>query len=263
MGCGERWARKDLIEKLVNHLSTNLMFRPYLKKECSSTQDIAKDLAMKGAFEGTLVICERMSKGRGRHGRSWIADYGGLWFTLILRPSRNDRLQLLSLLSGLSVAEALEDTLGVEAKIKWPNDILVKGKKVAGVLIEATVSSEGPIYVLLGVGINTNNCLPEELRSYATSLTEVMGEHVNNYFLLKSLLKRIDINYGLYLSREDKQLLNAWSVRDLLKGKSVTIYLHNGFVRGVAAGINDDGSYKLRVRNEVIKVTSGEVIHVR
>jgi len=263
MECGERWISRDLIGRILNNLSTKLKFVSYLMKECTSTQDIAKDLAMKGAPEGTLVICERMSKGRGRQGRYWMADYGGLWFTLLLRPPRKDRLQLLSLLGGLSVAEALEDALYIKAEIKWPNDVLVKGKKVAGILIEAAISSEGPLHILLGIGINTNNCLPTELAGYATSLMEIMGQHINNYVLLKSLLKRIDINYGLYLSREDMRLIGAWSVRDFLRGKPVTVHLRNRLVRGIAVGINDDGSLKLMVKNKIIRVTSGEVIHIK
>ena len=172
MYCERRWLKNDLINKLLSHLTTELRFVPHKMRECTTTQGLAKNLAFKGVPEGTLVICERKSESRGRHNRSWIASSGGIWLTLVLRPSRTDKLQVLSLLSGLSIAEALERALYIKAFVKWPNDVLVKERKVAGALVDAMIGSRDSTHVLLGLGINTNNELPANLRDSAVTLAE-------------------------------------------------------------------------------------------
>jgi len=122
-------------------LGTRLGFAVHYLEECSSTQDVAESLVLRGAPEGTVVIAGRLASGRGRMGRRWYAPEGGIWMTLVLRPKSVRVLQLMSLAMGVAVAEAIRSVLDVDARVKWPNDVLVEEKKVAGILIECRVEA--------------------------------------------------------------------------------------------------------------------------
>jgi BirA family biotin operon repressor/biotin-[acetyl-CoA-carboxylase] ligase len=145
----------------------------YLER-CGSTQDAARELAERGVAEGAVVVAEVQEAGRGRLGRSWHSAAGGIYATVVLRPPPR-ALRVLSLAASVAVTRVLE-LLGLDAKVKWPNDVQVSGRKVSGVLVEAAAEPGGVAYALVGIGLNVNNELPPELVGAATTLREAAGQ---------------------------------------------------------------------------------------
>lgn len=170
--------------------------------EVESTQDVASTLAQGGAPEGSVVVASSQSAGRGRTGRSWISPTGGLYMSLILRPSSNEGVQLLPLLAALAIAEALATTLDLRASVRWPNDVLLAGKKVSGVIAERSTSKGGGPYVVLGVGVNCNSDVEElgDESRVATTLKSASGNEVDLVALRLAVLLAFQKRYSDWAS---------------------------------------------------------------
>ncbi|MEM2676119.1 MAG: biotin--[acetyl-CoA-carboxylase] ligase, partial [Candidatus Bathyarchaeia archaeon] len=182
------------VEKVQESLKTKF-FGKYIffSHEVNSTNDWAKELAELGAPEGTVAIAETQTAGRGRIGRKWHSPKGGLWFSITLKPNlKPSETVKLVFLAGLAVAETLRELCGLKAETKWPNDVLVDGRKVCGILSEMKTVGEKVDYVVVGVGINANinveKELPPELRETATSLKAMLGKEISMENLFKGLL---------------------------------------------------------------------------
>ncbi len=163
----------------------------------SSTQDLARVEAAEGALEGTVVVAEEQIAGRGRLGRSWVSPPGAnLYVTLVLRPSR-ERMRVLSMVVPLAVSQAVEDTTGLSPRIKWPNDLLVEGRKLAGVLIDTEISGQTLQYALVGVGLNVNldALAVPEISTIATSLRQHLGREISREEVLAAFLNRFEKLY--------------------------------------------------------------------
>ena len=161
----------------------------YRYSSLSSTMEKARELAEKGEEEGTVVVAETQNKGRGRWGRDWFSPQGGLYFSLILRPKKK-LIKPLPILAGLSLKKAIKKITKLESRMKLPNDILVNGKKVAGILMEKTDS-----FLILGMGINTNT-KEEELTEFSgTSLAHLTGKKIDNKKLLSMFLRDFEKSY--------------------------------------------------------------------
>lgn len=244
--------------------SKKLKYSIYYANECTSTQDLADILARGGAPEGTITLCEEMSKGRGRLGREWIAGKGGLWFTLILRPQQINALQIIPLMVGVCVAEAIYNVFNLNSTVKWPNDVLINEKKVAGILVEGKLEAYGVTYLLVGVGININNYLPESLRDHATSLKDLIGYPLPRTPLLKKTLELIDEYYTYLLANDVKYVINRWRRLNSTIGRKVRVHLiNNVIIEGIAKDVDLDGSLCIESERGLIKVLSGDVIHLR
>lgn len=207
---------------------------PHIHHESvDSTNALAKQLAEEGATHGTTVTADEQTAGRGRQGRQWIAPPGeSLLMSVIVRPMV-PRLQLAPLAAGLAVADVCEELAGVQPKVKWPNDVLIDGRKVAGILLEARPDPElERSWMVIGIGLNTSldvDALPEELRERAVSLnlppeTDVLGP----------LLERLEER----LSADPEETIAAWRTRDALHGRDVE--WQDG--SGLARGIDDEGN---------------------
>jgi BirA family biotin operon repressor/biotin-[acetyl-CoA-carboxylase] ligase len=214
--------------------------RPLVRlAEATSTNDLAKRLADAGVAEGAVVVAARQTHGRGRLGRAWASPPGGLWCSVLLRPGRGAH-GLLSLAVGVATAEAVE-AAGVPAALRWPNDVLVAGRKVAGVLLEAAGAA-----VVAGVGVNVRvslEALPAEAAAGATSL-HLHTRDVAPEAVLASLLGRLEHWYGLW-AREPAAVAAAWSARDALRGRTVRAAGAEP-VEGTADGITADGALIIR-----------------
>ncbi|RLI09206.1 biotin--[acetyl-CoA-carboxylase] ligase [Candidatus Bathyarchaeota archaeon] len=215
-----------------------------------STNDVARELASRGWPEWTVVVAEEQTSGRGRFGREWISPRGGLWFSIILRP-RLDRgdLQLLPLVAGLAVAETLSSLYGLDAELRWPNDILIGGRKVCGILVENSFSGEELLSSIVGIGINANfglEELPEGVREGATTLLYELGHPVDLGELLSACLSSFRSYYEVLLRGEKALLLSR--VRELL-GLPVEVVLSEGELTfsGLALDLADDGSLLVRL----------------
>jgi BirA family biotin operon repressor/biotin-[acetyl-CoA-carboxylase] ligase len=251
------------LDEVLSALPTRLKFHTYYLKRCSSSQDVAEALALEGAPEGTVVVCEEMWRGRGRMQRKWFAGRGGLWFTVLLRPAELKSLPVLSLVAGLSVAKALKSVFLVDAEVKWPNDVLIDEKKVCGILSEARADGDKINYLLLGIGVNVNNELPEELRRSAVALKEVLGFEVPRVSLLKEILLNIDAYYCLINSGEVGRVIREWREWSSTLGRVVRVCVMNRVIEGVAIDVNEDGALLLKTSRGVEKVMVGDVVYLR
>lgn len=218
-------------------------------KEVSSTNDYAKSIAEE-APEGTVVLAESQSAGKGRNGRRWVSPKGGLWMSVILKPGFVD--PRIVFVGPLSVIDVLAD-FGIPSGIKWPNDVWVRGQKIAGVLVE----SKGKEYVIVGIGLNVNNPIPEELRDTAVSMFELVGKEIPLDVLLKSMTFHMDAWYRIF--REDPAILmQKVRERTFILGMFVEV-IGGERVVGRAVDVLDDGSLLLDVGGSLRKVIYGDV----
>jgi BirA family biotin operon repressor/biotin-[acetyl-CoA-carboxylase] ligase len=230
----------------------------------ASTQDDCRELAERGAPEGTLVVAERQESARGRLGREYFTPPGGLWFSLLLRPERApEEVILLSLVAAIAVHAAVEEVTGLRPTIRWPNDLLLDGRKIAGILVELASEQDVLRYVILGVGINVNlrqEDFPEELRPIAASIREVIGRDAPRVALLQRLLERLEALYDRYLAEGPKPVLDAWLALPNILGQRVTVYAPRETWSGVATGLDEEGALLVRTEDgSVRRVVAGDV----
>ena len=227
-----------------------------------STNEVARKLASTGEGEGTVVKAGTQSAGRGRRSREWFSPEGGLWFSVILRPKfPAGRIPMLTLLAGVAVANAVRTFTGLEAGVCWPNDILVNGKKVCGILCEAG-GYEKNKFVILGIGINSDfhtGELPLELLKKPTTLRDELGHKVDSEQLFQAVLSELDRLYGQSSKGVFEQVLSEWAKLDVLKGKTVRVNTPSGELFGVASGLDSDGSLLLEAEGKVKRVSAGDV----
>ncbi|MCS7112006.1 MAG: biotin--[acetyl-CoA-carboxylase] ligase [Ignisphaera sp.] len=239
-------------------------YRVEYMKECSSTQDVVDLLAREGAPEGTTVVCEKLSRGRGRLGRRWEAGEGGLWFTILLRPPSIKSLQLLSLAGGVSVAKSIRELFNIDARVKWPNDVIINERKVCGILIEARAEADRMQYVMIGIGINVNNTLPQDLQSTAITIKSIVGVDVPRAPLLKSTIRGVDSFYRKLLEGVSVDIVREWSLYSSTIGRRVKAVTPDVEIEGVAVGLDEDGALMIEIEGrEVRKVIVGDIIHLR
>ncbi len=227
-----------------------------------STNDAAKELARQGAPEGTLVVAERQTAGRGRLGRVWESPpFTGLYLTLILRPPRPPaELPTLTLTAAVAAVEALQTATGVTTGIKWPNDIIFQGKKLGGILTEMETESDRMSFVVLGVGLNLNTpVFPEHLREIATSLA-VTGRTYSRLATLRALLQALDHWYDVFLRDGFGDILARWRQATVTLGKVVCCRQGEREITGLAREIAPDGALiVVRPDGTEERVLSGEI----
>jgi len=234
----------------------------YLER-CGSTQDVADSLAREGAPEGTIVVAEELTNARGRLSRKWFAPRGGLWLTVVLRPRFVEYLHALSLAVGVAISKALESLLGVETRLKWPNDVLLNGRKLGGVLIEARAEADRVDYVLVGIGINVNNDLPPEVERVATTLSKELGRRVPRVPLLRAVIRSLFDEYDRILRGRVSDVVRDWKERSATIGRRVRVRLVDGSViEGSAVDVDSVG--RLVVESQGVRhvVDAGDVEHV-
>jgi BirA family biotin operon repressor/biotin-[acetyl-CoA-carboxylase] ligase len=225
----------------------------------SSTMDIARAEAESGAEEGTVVLAEEQTAGRGRFGRVWVSPAGkNIYATIILRPTV-DRLRQLGIVMPLAVSLAIEETTGLAPRIKWPNDVLLSGRKVAGILIETEFSGADPRYALLGPGINVNLEIDpaSEIAAIATSIKQELGSDVTREAVLAALLNHLE---ALYTAPDPRAVHAAWRSRLETLGRDVTLSFRGDSFAGHAEDVDDAGNLILRFPDGSIRTfEAGEV----
>jgi BirA family biotin operon repressor/biotin-[acetyl-CoA-carboxylase] ligase len=215
--------------------------------ELDSTNTRARRLAEGGAEEGHVIIAESQIRGRGRLGRRWISPpYANLYFSIILRPQLPPALApQITLMAAVALAETLQFFVSVRPLIKWPNDILIDGKKLAGILTEVSCSREQVDFVILGVGVNVNFSLeemPAEIRETATSVCAVRGNSVGREAFLRRLIQDLDRCYGEIEATGFATLASRWESYFGTRGQRVRIELLDHVMVGLARGIDQDGA---------------------
>ena len=209
-----------------------------------STMDVARAEAEAGAPEGTLVFAEEQTAGRGRFGRAWHSPAGkNLYFTLVLRPTP-ERLRRLSIVSPLVVCLALDGATGLSAQIKWPNDVLLSGRKASGILIDVELAGDEPRYALVGIGVNVNFDIDpdSEIAAIATSVKQELRHESPREPILAALLNHFE---KLYEQSDLAPIHAAWKSRLETLGREVTVTFRGGAHEGVAEDVNADGNLVL------------------
>jgi len=252
--------------EIGDKLNTRLIGKKiYYHETIPSTMDIALQKGLEGAPEGTIVLAESQTKGRGRLGRGWVSPkYKGIYLSLILRP-RISPLQapVLTLLASVSICEAIKEATGLEAKIKWPNDILMHNKKLGGILTELSAETDQMHFMVIGIGLNVN-LDKGSLLEHATSLKEEKQENINRVGLLQEILRQIEQNYNNFLKKGSGAVIEKWRNYNVTLGHRVKVAAHKEHLEGIAIDIDTDGG--LLVRNDsglVRKIMAGDVTHCR
>lgn len=254
-------------DEISKNLNTKYIGKDiYIFNEVISTNTIAKFLSMNGVGNGAVVISEKQTKARGRSGKNWESPLGGVWLSIILNPNVNhSKIPLITLATGVAVENTLK-RIGVKnAEIKWPNDILIHGKKVCGILTEAITSFNTIESVIIGVGIDANISIenfPEELRENMTTLNDEIGEKVDENLLIKLFLEEFEKISEQFINEEYETILKEWRKNSYTIGKIVEV--HEPFSKpydGYVLGISRDGSLVVeKIDGTLEKVISGECI---
>lgn len=229
-----------------------------------STQIIAHKRAKDGVPEGTVVVAEEQVEGRGRMGKFWYSPpQTGIWMSLILRPP----IPLvdashLTLVASVGVREAIQKETGLNIQIKWPNDLLVDGKKVCGILTELRGEHDQIHYVIIGIGMNVNvneSEFPEELRDIGTSLAIEAGRMIHRASLMATILKELEQIYFTYLQEGFSVIRQKWECGAGMLGEVITARTAQGPVTGVAERINEQGALLVRTSSGIVPVYSAEI----
>lgn len=225
-----------------------------------STMDVLDSRARAGADEGLVVVADEQTSGRGRSGRIWMAPPGSsLLCSILLRPSvAPERVSSLPLIVGIAVAETIESFVRVPCALKWPNDVLLDGRKIAGILLQSRVGAAGVEFVNVGVGINVST-MPSELPDGAVSIRSA-GGCADRDAALARLIERLAAHYAAYCDAAGRPDLSSWRERAAMTGERISVARGGEIVQGMFEGIEDDGRLRLRRDDgDVLVLDSGDV----
>jgi len=239
-------------------------------KKVDSTNDSAYALAENGIAEGTVVTAEEQAHGKGRHGRKWESPpKAGVYMSCILRPAMApNEIPKITLVAAVAVTKAIRRFTGLEAMIKWPNDILINGRKVCGILTEMKAEQDSIDFIILGIGVNVNtpgSCLPKG----ATSLREELDgfskkDNLSRIGVVKIILESLEEEYSRLRIKGVKPIIEEWRSMSMLPGAKIKVLLSNRTIEGEVHDIDSDGSLMVRLDSGVFeKVSSGDVVMLR
>ena len=236
-------------------IGQNLLYFPIT----GSTNDIARQEAVKKCPEGTAVIADIQNTGRGRFKRTWVTPEGNIAVSIVLYPHRKN-LHYLTMLAALAVYRSIEKTTGLNCQLKWPNDVLINGKKVCGILLESQATAESVEYAIAGIGINVNMKLADYpgIALFATSLADETGAEVSRTLLLQNLFIEME---NLYVQMQaGESILPEWRDKLITLGKAVNVRCNDEVFQGIAESVADDGCLLLRCEDgKLQKFNAGDV----
>jgi len=234
-------------------------------EKTTSTNDVIEKLARDGVKEGVVVFAESQTKGRGRLGRNWLSpSRKGLWFSILLRPDlRPQEATQLTVAAAAALWRAIHDQTGLRPEIKWPNDLLIRGRKTAGILTELTAELDHVKYVILGIGVDVNltaSEFPAELRKTVTSLKIEMGKPVSRPELATAILRELDLDYARVCAGQFVTVADEWEEHCTTIGRQVTVHIGERRVRGEAESLDEDGALLVRTEHgHLERIIGGDV----
>ena len=254
--------------EIIRDLKTkNIGKRVYYFEELDSTQNFAQQIAADKKENGTIVIAEKQTSGRGRLDRKWTSPKGGIWFSLIIHPKFDvSSSTLIPILSAVALSKSIKKILGVETEVKWPNDIILNGKKVAGILVDASVQANNIDYLILGIGINfdIDTKKLEKRLSKTPNFYGVNSLRGNNNktppkILLKEFLFQFEKNLSSLDKGEKAKIVKEWTKKAAGIGRKITINTSSGKISGISQGIDTDGALKIKTKKKIERVLVGDV----
>jgi BirA family biotin operon repressor/biotin-[acetyl-CoA-carboxylase] ligase len=258
-----------LPQEIKNGLSTDYIGQKiFYFPELESTNISAKVKAsprVVGINEGTIIIAERQSAGKGRLGRRWFSPVGGIWLSIILYPQLSPSyIPRITLMTAVAIVKAIERCAQIKAQIKWPNDILINEKKVCGILTEMSAELDMINWVVVGIGINVNvdhREFPEDIQEKIISLQEFLGKEISRVRLAQILLEEFEKYYERLKRREFFSILKEWKLYSHTLGKKIKINIGEKVVSGEAINVNEEGALILKKEDgELEKIISGTII---
>ncbi|MDW7775926.1 MAG: biotin--[acetyl-CoA-carboxylase] ligase [Methanosarcinales archaeon] len=255
-----------LKDEVQRNLNTGFVGKQiYYFDEIDSTNRKARELAP-GCPDGTIILAERQSEGRGRMGKEWYSPQGGIWLSIILKPDISpEHIYRLTLVAGVAVVETLVD-MGIAAQIKWPNDILINEKKVCGILTEVDAEMDAVNFVIVGIGINANielDMLPPLFGVHSTSLKSAAGSAINRVELVQRLLERFEQDYGTFMSGDFDSILKRWREHSATLNRRVRIVTRFRTIVGEAVGIDHDGALVVEMEDGTLeREITGSCVHL-
>lgn len=254
------------VERIKQGIKTRVIGKEIVVcDEVDSTNDMAMEKGREGEKEGLVIIADSQLHGKGRLGRTWVSPKGvNLYLSILLRPNFPPvQAAALTMMASIAVATAISRTTGLDARIKWPNDILIDQKKVSGILTEMNAEEERIHYVVVGVGINVNmkkEDFLEGLRMPATSLMESLGKRVDRTELLYAVLEAMDSNYELLITKGVAPMVQEWRRLCSTLHKRVKVSLPGEVITGVAEDITQEGGLVVRIGEGLVKkIYAGDV----
>ena len=242
--------------------------RIYYFEEIDSTQNFAQQIASDKKENGTIIIAEKQTTGRGRLNRKWTSPKGGMWFSLIIHPKFDvSSSTLIPILSAVALSKSIKTVLGIKTEVKWPNDITMNGKKVAGILVDASFQANNIDYLILGIGINFDidakkleKRLSKTPNFYGINSLRKKDDKTPPKLLLKEFLLQLEKNLSQLDKGEKTKIVKEWTKRATGIGKKITINTANGKILGVSQGIDNDGALRLKTKKEIKKIFVGDVV---
>ncbi len=253
------------IEKIKSMITGHIGKKIILYQTVSSTNTIAADIAGE-AEDGTVIIADSQTKGRGRLGRQWLSPPGSnIYMSIIVKPKLDTQeATLLTIMSAVSCAIALRNLTGLLVEIKWPNDLMVSGKKFGGILTEMKIENSKILHAIIGIGININvdmNVFPMDLRKIATSLKHETGRLFSRTVIITGILNEIDKWYQVLQKSDSVPIISEWKRLNCVLGKKVIIMDGKNTLKGIAEDIDEKGLLILKLKSgEIISVSSGDLI---
>jgi len=247
--------------KVIKAINTKIIGKNiYHFRTIDSTNLYAKTLVKKGIPEGTVVIADTQMKGRGRKERIWDSPPGGLWFSVILYPNIHpDQAMLITMTAAVSIAEAVKKVTDLNPEIKWPNDIIIKGKKLCGILTELESEMNLIKYVVIGIGINVNNKINADLLKIAISINELKGIDISCTDLFHEILKKFDYYYQQFISKKYGDIRKIWFSFSKIIGKKVKIQEDGNILSGKVYDIDENGYLILYTSKGKVRITNGDI----
>ncbi|MBQ9697941.1 MAG: biotin--[Acidaminococcaceae bacterium] len=253
-------------EEIVAHLSTKWVgHHIHYLKEANSSNEVGKGLADKGCADGTVIVAEEQTSGKGRLSRGWFSPAGcGVWCSVVLRPPfMPSEASKCTLLAAVAVIKAINKYKGVNAKIKWPNDVLLEGKKMVGILTEMSAEFGRINYIVIGTGINTNvpkSIVPDELKDLAISVADVAKEPIRRVQILADYLQNIEELYETVLQEGFGPVLDEWRKYSDTIGQAVKVIAPDKTYFGTAVEIDEEGLLIVKKEDGTLeKVIAGDV----
>lgn len=251
-----------LPEEIKSGLDTKIIGKDVLYfKKIDSTNLYCKKLVNDSDDEGIVVVADIQENGRGRKSRMWSSLSGGLWFSIILRPEiPPQNAMILTMAASVSIVEAIKENTGLKSVIKWPNDVLINGKKVCGILTELDAEMDKINYAIVGIGINVNNFINKDLQNIASSLKNESKKYISRVDLLKNVISNFDRNYSYVKSSDYKKIRDIWFSNANIIGKKVKVNREKDIVIGIVSDVDETGCLILNTNNGLEKIVTGDVI---
>jgi len=254
--------------EVTQNLATKFLGKKvYYFNTIDTTQNFAMEIVTRNNMNGTIIIAKKQTGGRGRMKRKWKSPVGGIWMSIIIHPKFSVSLTtLVPIAISLALCIAIEKTLKIKPELKWPNDVTVNGKKVAGVLVDASIVSNEIEYMIIGVGINFKikpielaNTIKKTPNFYG--VTTLVKKDENSLPLLHQFLYELENVFQLIDSKHTRKIVNQWIKRSSTIGRNVSIVTGNGSIKGKAVKIDNDGALIISKGKNVEKILAGDIMY--